>query len=271
MNSELTQLENEVLTLRDQLARLEQEYVDLRMELDEFELLYTARVGPIEAQLAEAQLHIDEYKLRIELVQWRGKSLSPIQLEAEVENRLRDQRERAEAIQANADVARSFVPPPPIDAASNLDLKQIYRELAKRTHPDLAIDEPDRAIRSQQMVDINALYARRDLEGLRKMLRLMEAVQRSRSETPEQRLARLKDEQQRLAMAIRHKKAEIAEINRDPLMALKLDVALGRSRGRDVLAETAQQMQIRLIEAENELRGLIAKFMETIEAAGLAE
>ena len=59
------------------------------VELNEFELLYNARVGPIEAQLAEAQLHIDEYRLRIELVQWRGKSLSPIQLEAEVEHRLR--------------------------------------------------------------------------------------------------------------------------------------------------------------------------------------
>ena len=47
---------------------------------------------PLEAQLAEVQLHIDEYKLRIELVQWRGKSLSPIQLEAEVEQRFDAQR-----------------------------------------------------------------------------------------------------------------------------------------------------------------------------------
>ena len=87
-----------MLALREQLARLEQEHADLRIELHEFELLYNARVGPIETQLAEAQLHLDEYRLRIELVQWRGKSLSPIQLEAEVEQRLREQRERAEAI-----------------------------------------------------------------------------------------------------------------------------------------------------------------------------
>ena len=192
--SDLTQLENEVLALREQLARLEQEHADLRLELNEFELLYNARVGPIEAALAEVQLHIDEYKLRIELVQWRGKSLSPIQLEAEVEHRLRDQRERAEAIHANADIARSFVPPPPIDAVADLDLKQVYRELAKRTHPDLATDADDRAIRSQRMVDINALYAQHDLEGLRKILRLMETARQGQNETPEQRLARLKHE-----------------------------------------------------------------------------
>jgi hypothetical protein len=268
---EIAQLENEVLALREQLARLEQEHADLRLELNEFELLYNARVGLIEAALVEVQLHIDEYKLRIELVQWRGKSLSPIQLEAEVEHRLRDQRERAEAIHANADFARSFVPPPPIDAASNLDLKQVYRELAKRTHPDLATDADDRAIRNQRMVDINALYAKHDLESLRKLLRLMETARQEPYETPEQRLARLKHERVSLDGAIRHTKVEIAEINRNPLMTLKLDAALARSRGRDVLAEVAQQTQATLHGAESELQGMIAKFREVVEAAGLAE
>ena len=265
------QLEDEVLALREQLARLEQEHADLRVELHDFELLYNARVGPIEAQLVEAQLHIDEYKLRIELVQWRGKSLSPIQLEAEVEHRLRDQRERAEAIHANADIARSFVPPPPIDPAADLDLKQVYRELAKRTHPDLAIDEADRVIRSQRMVDVNALYAKQDLEGLRRILRQLETRRLAQDETPAQRLTRLKDERLRLDAAIRHVKVEIADLNRDPLMVLKLEAALGRSRGHDVLVDTAQQMQTRLIEAESELQGLITKFRQVVEATGLAE
>ncbi|HTP09743.1 MAG TPA: hypothetical protein VMP08_15915 [Anaerolineae bacterium] len=269
--TDTTQLENDVLALREQLARLEQEHADLRGELHDFELMYNARVGPIEAQLAEVQLHIDEYRLRIELVQWRGKSLSPIQLEAEVENRLREQRERAEAIHANADIARSFVPPPPIDPAADLDLKQVYRELAKRTHPDLATDEADRAIRSQRMTDVNALYDKQDLEGLRRILRQLETRRLAQDETPEQRLAHLKDERLRLDAAIRHVKVEIADLNRDPLMVLKLEAALGRSRGRDVLAETAQQRQTQLNEAESELQGLIAKFREVVEAAGLAE
>jgi hypothetical protein len=266
-----TQLENEVLTLREQLARLEQEHADLRGELHDFEVLYNARVGPIEAQLAEAQLHIDEYKLRIELVQWRGKSLSPIQLEAEVEHRLREQRERAEAIHANADIARSFVPPPPIDPAADLDLKQVYRELAKRTHPDLATDEADRAVRSQRMVDVNALYANQDLEGLRQILRQLDPQRLAQDETPEQRLARLKDERLRLDAAIRHAKVEIADLNRDPLMVLKLEAALGRSRGHDVLTEVGQQTQAKLLEAEIELQQLIVKFREVVEATGLAE
>ena len=54
-------------------------------------------------------------------------------------------------------------------------------------------------------------------------------------------------------------------------MALKLDAAIARSRGRDVLAEVAQQTQATLTEAESELQELIAKFREVVEAAGLAE
>ncbi len=271
MDYDVAQLENEVLALREQLGRLELEHADLQAELRDFELLYNARVGPLEAQLAEAQLHIDEYRLRIELVQWRGKSLSPSQLEAEVEQRLRDQRERAEAIHANADLARSFVPPPPRDPTADLDLKQIYRELAKRSHPDLASDEAERALRSQRMVEVNALYARQDLEGLRRILRQLETRRLAQEESPAQRQARLKDERLRLDAAIRHVKVEIADLNRDPLMALKLEAALARSRGRDVLKDVAQQTQAKLHEAEIELQELIAKFREVVEAAGLAE
>ena len=134
------------------------------------------------------------------------------------------------------------MPPPPIDPAADLDLKQIYRELAKRTHPDLAADEADRAIRSQRMVDVNARYAQQDLAGLRRILQQLETRRLAHEETPQQRVARLKDERQRLDAAIRHVKVEIADLNRDPLMALKLEAALGRSRNRDVLKEAAQQM-----------------------------
>ena len=106
----MTQTETDVQT-REQLARLEQEHADLVVELNEFETLYNARVGPLQAKLEEAQLHIAEYKLRIELVHWRGSSLAPSQLEAEVEYRLRDQRRYAHTMYEQAEQARSAVLP----------------------------------------------------------------------------------------------------------------------------------------------------------------
>jgi hypothetical protein len=264
-------LQRETALLRDQLARLEQERADLLIELRDFEQLYQARVGPLEARLAAARLHIDEYRLRIELIQWRGKALAPSQLEAEVEYRLRDQRQRAQASFEQAQRAQQVAPPRPMDPIDDLDLKTVFRELAKRSHPDLAGDEADRAVRSARMQTINALYADRNVIGLREVLRGLQAGNAHQTDTPEQIAARLKIEYDQLAAAIQRAKAEIAELKRSPLMALKIDAALARSRGRDVLSETARQMQTRLGEAESELQGLIAKFREVVEAAGLAE
>lgn len=266
---DLDTLQREIPSLRDQLARLEQEHADLLIELREFETLYQARVGPIEAQLAETQLHIDEYRLRIELIQWRGTALAPSQLEAEVEYRLRAQRQRAQASFEQAARAQQAPPPRPIDPLDELDLKAVYRELAKRSHPDLAGDEADRAARSARMQTVNALYADRNVIALREVLRGLQAGDVRRNETPEQIAARLKIEYDQLTAAIQRVKIEIAELNRSPLMTLKIDAALGRARGRDVLGAAAAQVQAQLAEAERELQQLIAKFRALIEAQAL--
>ena len=267
---DLDRLEADVQAARDQLARLEQERADLVLELDEFETLYNARIGPIQAKLEETQLHIGEYKLRIEMVRLRGRALAPSQLEAEVEYRLRDQRQHAEALHEQSQRARSTSPPPPIDPAAQLDLKQVYRELAKRAHPDLAADADDRQQRSQRMTEVNALYARRELDELRQLLRHFEAEQQRQREDPQQRQRRLTDEYDRIAAAIRHARSEIAELNHGSMMMLKLEYALVRARGRDVLDEVAQQTQTRLSKAETELNLLIGVFRELVEVSGLA-
>lgn len=268
---DLTQLESEVQTLRDQLAQLEQEHADLVVELSEFETLYTARVGPWQARLEEAQLHIAEYKLRIELLQWRGSSLAPSQLEAEVEYRLRDQRRYAHTIYEQAEAAQRASAANPIGSAAPLDLKQLYRELAKRTHPDLAIDDLDRSTREQQMKTINALYAQRDVDGLRDLFRQLNVFEERQRESPQERALRLSQEHDRLVAALKRVKADIAELNHSAMMSLKLDYALGRSRRRDVLSEVAAKVQAQLSEAESQLNQLIARFLELVEAAGLTD
>jgi ribosomal 50S subunit-associated protein YjgA (DUF615 family) len=263
------QLETEVQALREQLAQLDQEHADLVVELSEFETLYTSRVGPLQAKLEEAQLHIAEYKLRIELLQWRGSTLAPSQLEAEVEYRLRDQRRHAHTAYEQAEAAQRAAATNPIDPAANLDLKQIYRELAKRTHPDLAADDIDRAAREKQMKTINALYATRDVEALRAVLRQLGVEDERQRESPQERMTRLAQERDRLVAAIRRMKSNIAELNQSAMMSLKLDYALSRSRRRDVLGDVAAKVQVQLSEAEVQLNQLIARFLELVEASGL--
>ena len=267
--ADLNRLELDVQTLRDQLAQLEQEHADLVVELSEFETLYQARVGLVQAKLEEAQLHIAEYKLRIDLLQWRGSALSPGQLEAEVEYRLRDQRRYAHHVYEQAEAAQHATVANPIDPAARLDLKQIYRELAKRTHPDLATDDLDRSTREQQMKTINALYAQRDIDALRDLFRKLNFVEERRRESPEEQAVRFSQEHDRLVAAIKRVKGDIAELNHSAMMSLKLDYALGRSRRRDVLGEVAAKVQAQLSEVELQLNQLIARFLELARTNGL--
>ena len=142
--------------------------------------------------------------------------------------------------------------------------------MAKRTHPDLAADDVDRAAREQQMKTINALYANRDVDALRDVLRQLGAEDERRREPPQERAARLSQEYDRLVAAIKRVKSEIAELNHSAMMSLKLDYALGRSRRRDVLGEVAAKVQTQLDEAEVQLNQLIARFRELVEDVGLA-
>ena len=265
------QLESEVQSLREQLARLEQERADLRLELNEFEAIYNQRVGALEAELLATQLNIEEYKLRIELIQLRGRRLSPSQLEAEIEYRLHDQRDQSDEKRRRVEQARSAAPAPALDRATQLDLKQLYRELAKRTHPDLAVDDNDRRQRSQNMVIVNGAYATRDTDTLRQMLRKLDAGHPTLVEDPTQREARLRLEYAHVRDAIMRAKIDIAEMNQGPMMKLKLEHAVAQSRRRDVFQEVEQQLSTQLMVAQSELQQLIAKFREVVEAAGLAE
>ncbi len=65
-------------------------------------------------------------------------------------------------------------------------------------------------------------------------------------------------------------KIDIAEMNQGPLMKLKIEQAIARTRGRDVLKERAAQLSLQLGAAQAELEQLIVKFREVIETAGLA-
>lgn len=270
----LEELETEIERKREQVARLEQECADLQLEVAAFEQIYNVGVKPLQTELDEVELHIAEYELRNELLRFRGNQLSASQLEAEVELRLRARHAQTET---------DFSPPPHArtkweeaqaaqatasepDTITKVELKSLYRELAKRFHPDLAADDRERETRGERMAEINAAYARGDLQSLRHAAG-ESYVQPKLPPT----LAELLAERDRLDALIVRLRQDIAELNRDPLMLLKIDAALARHDGRDLLAEMATDLHIRLVERRGELNRLIAEFRALIEQVGLTQ
>lgn len=50
------------------------------------------------------------------------------------------------------------------------ELKSLYRQATKAFHPDLAVDDADRANRTEKLKTLNDIYRKRDIQGIREML-----------------------------------------------------------------------------------------------------
>ena len=264
----LDALRIEIEQKREFVARMEQERTDIELEIAAFEVNYNAEVKPLQDELDAITLHIQEYKLRNELLRFRGNRLSAVQLEAEVELRLHGRRTQATFSDTPPAHARQrwegALRTAGLDIVTKAELKSLYRELAKRFHPDLAANDLERESHGARMAEINDAYARGDLEALR------HAADESdmRASLPPS-LADLLAERDRLDALIIRLRQDMAELNRDPLMLLKIDTSLARHSGRDLLAEMATDIHIKIVEQRGVLNKLIAQFRELVEQVGL--
>ena len=266
MSGQGIDLQAELEARRDFVARLEQERADLQIELDGFRQRYMGRVGSAQAELEALELHIAEYRLRNELVRLRGNLLDAAKLEAEVDWQLRGRREQFSGYQDSVRQAeRAERAAQSLDPGTQLDLKALYRDLAKRAHPDLAMDEADRATRGALMAEINAAYARFDLAALRAISARLGASGREGQSTA----AALRAEIERLEGIISTLRGEIARLNQSDWMAMKIDAALARSRGIDWFDQARKHILARTAERRRELDRLVATFRELVQQAGL--
>ena len=150
---EILRKREELAALRATLAERELELVDLRSLLAAFEGRYLRQVGALYAEL-------DDWKARIAELEARLDPSAASNAEAE------EARERArrtyEDAHGKASETHDFTPSP--------ELRQIYREAAKRIHPDLAADPADQERRTRFMATANRAYAMGDAESLRRII-----------------------------------------------------------------------------------------------------
>jgi hypothetical protein len=143
--------------LRDRLAELEVEHATLRAELAAFESDYLRRVGVVAVQVQELEARI----LAIVAVQ-SGAMEDQAAAEA-AEQRFRETTTALRSVPAPAG-------PPPDD-----DLKSLFRDAAKRMHPDLVRGEAGRTHAEAFMKRLNAAYTSGDGEAIRNLLRQWES------------------------------------------------------------------------------------------------
>ena len=233
----LTPEEEELAAKREELARLEAELADrelalasLKAELAAFEGEYLRRVGVLYAEL-------DEWYARIaELDAERDGTPEARSKAAEARSQADDAHSAAHG---EAAAVQPFVPSP--------ELRSLYREAAKRVHPDTATDEADRARRERLMKEVNAAYAAGDEAALRRILADLDTspaeVQGSGVGAELVRVLRqLKQLRNRIA-AIDFEMAGIFEAD---LAKLKAQAELAAAQGRSLFAEMETSVHGRL-------------------------
>lgn len=233
----LTPEEEELAAKREELARLEAQLADqelmlasLKAELAAFEGLYLRRVGVLYAEL-------DEWNAR--LAELRAEQAGTPEAKAEAAEARTQAEEAYSAAHGEAAEVQPFTSSP--------ELKKLYREAAKRVHPDTATDEKDRARRERLMKEVNAAYAAGDEDALRRILAGLDtspdAVQGSGIGADLIRVLRqLKQIRDRIAAIER----EIASLSEADIAKLKANADLAAAEGRDLLAEIAANIQGRV-------------------------
>jgi hypothetical protein len=239
---ELRLKKQELQELEGKLIDLELQLINLKGELTAFERVYLTQVGILYAELDEIEAQIAE------LLAQRDPGNDNAQVAAK-DARARAQESRSGIGELAA--AMKFAPPP--------SLKGLYREVARRIHPDLAVNEVDRAQRQRLMAQANQAYEHGDEARLRAILEEYEASPESVfGEGTGVDLVRVIRKIAQVKKRLADIETEIQQIKGSEIFEMKKRVDEAAIQKRDVLNEmaTAVQAQIALRQVElKKMRG----------------
>jgi len=246
-DTEIRSLRAELTRRQERIAQVELELFDARAGLAVFERELEARIRPLERRLRELQANLTQARHRAERrAQWGAR------LEAEDVPDVVEQFHRAWT-------TRESPPPPPgppEPAADQDQLKQLFRELAKRFHPDLSPDPTQKRWRQDMMAKVNAAYSAGDLQALERLARQPDQPPPDRPKTRQEILAELAGEIRRLDSLLAGLENELDRLLRSQTVKLQLDVSMARRVGRDMLGEMASDLQLQIAQTEAELAAL---------------
>jgi len=137
--------------------------------------------------------------------------------------------------------APSSPPSQTLTADQSDALKQLYRQLARRFHPDFALNEEDRAYRTGIMKAVNAAYAVGDLEKLEKLAQ--EPDPQQPTYTDRDMAEALLKELHRCQRRLQEISLELARLEEHPSTELKQSVEIAANQGRDLLDELAAELR----------------------------
>jgi hypothetical protein len=229
----------ELDAIKATLAERELELADLRSHLAAFEGRYLRQVGVLYAEL-------DEWKARI--AEFRAQRNPSGAARRQSEEAREQARQTHEAALGDASKHPDFTPAP--------ELKRLFREVARKIHPDFAKDDPaDRDLRTRLMAEANRAYEAGDADALRRILdEYDDSADAIQGEGVGAELIRIIRQISQARKRIASIEQESATLRQSEVARLEQDAENAKQQGRDLLAElaAAARQQIQLARQEHE-------------------
>lgn len=246
-------------SVQSALVELESDLADQLAAINAFEYELRARVRPLISRVEELESEINGYRdqLRQERVDEADGDWSDWSVEGEGAASSGDYRYWG----------KSAPPPSPRTAKVDaLQLKRLFRQLARRFHPDMARDEADRAYRTGIMMAINVAYANGDLDRLQELALEPDASQRvSNAQTDEQLADALLREIEQCHRRIDEIRIELNAADEHASARLMRRVNEAAAKGVDLLADMIRQLREEISQKMVERDVLKAELASTSE------
>lgn len=236
----------ELAALESTLADRELELATLKADLRAFEVQYLRTVGSRLAELDEIEAQISEAEARRRPTDFAARE--------------RAEHARSQAENSAREVGAAAEPRRAPDFKPSEDLKRLYREAAKRLHPDLATDPGDRDRRTRLMAEANKAYEEGDVARLKAILEEWESSPEAvKGEGPGAELVRVIRKIAQVESRLHGIDTEISQLKESGLYELKVKVEEAEPGGRDLLGEMALQVDQQIAAARSRLASLSAK------------
>lgn len=230
----------ELVKLQQELAQRELDLTTLEIDLRTFEVRYLRIVGSRLATLDELEAKIAELKAA------QDPQNDAARDKARAARRQAEESAQRAAVPGTESVAAEFKP--------SEDLKKLYREVAKKIHPDLAGDENERLRREQLMKQANIAFENCDTQRLRQILQDWESCPESvKGEGIAAELIRIIRKIAQVKERLRTIESQVAALKQSDLFRLKERVEESKKVGVDLLERMAQDLDRRIAAARIEL------------------
>jgi hypothetical protein len=237
----------QIAELREQLAQRRPRLVDAEAELTEelavisaFEFELKRHITPFTRQLDKLELEINQLRKKLRM---RGDWADDEMLDA------RDAAAWAHEQTIHESTDYKYRPQTKDQQKKELgeearrELKRVYRQLARRFHPDMGVDDDDRAYRTEMMMTINTAYALGDLKKLQELADAPDAAVRDEALTDEMLVVALRKELAHVENRLREIQRELQLLQNHRSHKLRRQKEAAAADGRDWFAEITAQLR----------------------------